>query len=74
MAKEKNPGESFLKAMIKPAWAKKERESHEQAQRILELLQLQLPDQTSWRTQRRATETTGDRQGTDDECPNASTR
>jgi branched-chain amino acid transport system ATP-binding protein len=45
MAKEENPGESFLKAMIKPTWAKKERESHEQALRILELLQLQLPDQ-----------------------------
>jgi len=45
MAKEGNPGESFLKAMIKPAWIRKEKEGHERALKILELLRLQLPDQ-----------------------------
>ncbi len=40
-----NPGESFLKAPFKRAWRKQEAEIYERAWKVLELINLKLPDQ-----------------------------
>jgi branched-chain amino acid transport system ATP-binding protein len=45
MACDGNPGESFVKALLRSTWIKKESEAYERARKILELLNLKLPDQ-----------------------------
>lgn len=45
IASEGNPGESFVKAVVKSTWMKKESEAYERASKVLELLNLNLPDQ-----------------------------
>ncbi|MDQ1280985.1 MAG: branched-chain amino acid transport system ATP-binding protein [Thermoproteota archaeon] len=45
LASEGNPGESFLRAPLRSRWIKKESEIYNRAGRVLELLNLRLPDQ-----------------------------
>ena len=45
IASDGNPGESFIKAPIRPTWVKKEREIYERAWQVLDLIDLKLPDQ-----------------------------
>ena len=47
IAGEDNPGESFIKAPIKSLWYKKEKEIHERARDVLELINLRMPDQAA---------------------------
>lgn len=45
IASSGNPGESFLKAPFKHAWQRKEAEIYERAEKVLDLINLRLPDQ-----------------------------
>ena len=45
IAGEGNPGESFIKAPIKPLWYKKEKEIYDRAEEVLKLIKLKMPDQ-----------------------------
>lgn len=45
IADDSNPGESFLKAPFKRVWQKKEAEIFEHAWKVLDLINLELPDQ-----------------------------
>ncbi|MFB3889677.1 MAG: ABC transporter ATP-binding protein [Candidatus Bathyarchaeia archaeon] len=45
IASHGNPGESFVKAPISSLWMKKEREFYEKAWRVLDLINLKMPDQ-----------------------------
>jgi branched-chain amino acid transport system ATP-binding protein len=45
IASDGNPGESFIKAPFKRTWRKKEEESYTKAWKVLDLINLKLPDQ-----------------------------
>jgi branched-chain amino acid transport system ATP-binding protein len=45
IASNGNPGESFIKAPLKSIWYKKEQEIYERAWKVLDLINLKLPDQ-----------------------------
>jgi branched-chain amino acid transport system ATP-binding protein len=47
IASDGNPGESFIRAPVKSMWQKKEKEIYERAWKILELVNLKLPDQVA---------------------------